>query len=180
MKHIIRKWFWAWDFDKEEKWLNEMSSKGLHLTGVSFCRYVFEEGNPGEYAYRLELLDNMPSHVQSIQYIKFLEDTGVEEIGSLLRWVYFRKKVEFGSFDLYSDIDSRIKHLNRILLLIIPLLIMELCIGLNNVLLYSNHGLGGALYGGLLCLVVAALMAYGSLKIWFKKSKLKKERLLHE
>ncbi len=41
MKHIIHKWFWAWDFDKEEKWLNEMSAKGLNLTGVSFCRYVF-------------------------------------------------------------------------------------------------------------------------------------------
>ncbi|MBQ2899558.1 MAG: DUF2812 domain-containing protein, partial [Oscillospiraceae bacterium] len=31
MKKVIKKMFWAWDFEKEEKWLNEMSAKGLAL-----------------------------------------------------------------------------------------------------------------------------------------------------
>ncbi len=26
MRKTIRKWFWAWDTDKEEKWLNEMAA----------------------------------------------------------------------------------------------------------------------------------------------------------
>ncbi len=29
--------FLVWDFDKEEKWLNEMAAKGLALTSVGFC-----------------------------------------------------------------------------------------------------------------------------------------------
>ena len=24
----MRKWFWVWDFEKEEEWLNEMALKG--------------------------------------------------------------------------------------------------------------------------------------------------------
>lgn len=60
MRTVIHKWFWAWDFDKEEKWLNEMAAKGLALNSVGFCKYGFDECLPGEYNVRLELLDNMP------------------------------------------------------------------------------------------------------------------------
>ena len=48
MKKTVHKLFWAWEFDREEKWLNDMSAKGLQLTDVGFCRYVFETGTPGE------------------------------------------------------------------------------------------------------------------------------------
>ena len=54
MKRIIYRWYWAWDFDKEEKWLNGMAAKGLCLVSVSFCRYVFEDCEPGEYNIRLQ------------------------------------------------------------------------------------------------------------------------------
>ena len=52
MRTIIRKWFWAWDFDKEEAWLNEMASEGLALVSVGWCRYEFEPCEPGEYIVR--------------------------------------------------------------------------------------------------------------------------------
>lgn len=42
MRQTIRKLFWVWDFDKEEKWLNEMAAKGLSLVAVGFCKYEFE------------------------------------------------------------------------------------------------------------------------------------------
>ena len=118
MKHVIHKLFWAWEFDKEEKWLNEMSAKGLQLSDVGLFRYVFKEGLPGEYVYRLEMLKHWPRHPESAQYIRFIEEMRAEHIGSLMSWVYFRKKAEDGGFDLFSDIDSRIRHLNRILALI--------------------------------------------------------------
>jgi len=25
---VINKWFWVWDFDKEEQWLNTMAESG--------------------------------------------------------------------------------------------------------------------------------------------------------
>lgn len=114
MKQVIHKVYFIWEFEEEEKWLNEMAAKGLHLTDVGLCRYVFEEGEPGAYRHRLEMLEHWPNHPESRKYIEFMEETGAEYVGSLKNWVYFRKRREEGPFDLYSDIDSRIKHMTRI------------------------------------------------------------------
>jgi hypothetical protein len=62
MRHNIVKVFPVWDFDREERWLNEMSQKGLALIAVGYCNYTFEDCGPGEYTVRLELLDNLPAH----------------------------------------------------------------------------------------------------------------------
>lgn len=112
MEHIVRKIYY--DYEKEENWLNEMSAKGLALTGYSWCKYVFTETANNEYTYRLELLENSPKHADSIAYIKFLEETGVEYVAKYLRWVYLRKKSSEGAFNIYSDIESKINHYNRI------------------------------------------------------------------
>ena len=73
MRHTIYKWFWAWDFEKEEKWLNKMSSIGLQLVGVGFRRYVFDDGIQGEFSYRMEMLGRFSTNPESISYIHFLE-----------------------------------------------------------------------------------------------------------
>ena len=69
MRKTIRKWFWAWDFDKEEHWLNEMAARGLSLVSVGWCRYEFEDCVPGEYSVRLELLKEKPMHPESVKYM---------------------------------------------------------------------------------------------------------------
>ena len=74
MRKTVRKWFWVWDFDKEEQWLNEMAAQGLVLVDVGWCKYVFEDSVPGEYQVRLELLENQPSHEESQKYIRFIHD----------------------------------------------------------------------------------------------------------
>ena len=43
MKKVIYKLFFAWNFEKEEQWLNEMASKGLVLTYAGLGKYEFEE-----------------------------------------------------------------------------------------------------------------------------------------
>jgi len=180
MKKTIRKLFWAWRFEEEENWLNEMSAAGLQLCGVGFCTYHFEEGTPDEYTYRLEMLDKRPSHAKSVQYIHFLEETGAEHICSLLRWVYFRKKSDGGAFDLFSDIDSRISHLNRILLLTGILSAGNLVNSLNMLLMWLRLDTLTNLIAAILCFTVSALLGYGLICTFLKKSKLKKEKLLRE
>ena len=181
MGRTVRKFFWVWDFDKEEKWLNEMSEKGLQLVSVGFCKYVFDEGAPGEYDVRLELLENWPMHPESTRYIKFIEDTGAEYLGSVMRWAYFRKKKTEGGFDLFSDIDSRIKHLNRILVLLGLIGGLELYAGsANDLLYYFRSGLTVHLFSSIFCLLLGVLIAYGFVRICRKLNRLKKERILHE
>ena len=180
MRRTVWKWFWAWNYDKEEKWLNDMSAIGLQLCGVGFCKYVFDEGAPDEYTYRLEFLNNHPYSAESLRYIKFLEETGVEYIGSIFRWVYFRKKADDAEFDIYSDIDSRIKHLNRLLLLIGIIGGMNIVIGASNISRILIPGFETLGTIGIINLTLGAICAYGFLRIFLKYRKLKKEKLLRE
>ena len=37
----VFRWWWEWDFDKEEQWLNQMAQSGWLLDKVGFCIYRF-------------------------------------------------------------------------------------------------------------------------------------------
>ncbi len=170
-RRVIRKWFWVWEFDKEEVWLNEMARRGWILDGVGFCKYTFVESEKGEYAVRLEMLENAPSSVEGQDYIDFVEETGAEYIGNVMKWVYFRQKAVNGEFDLFSDIASRTKHLDKIMR--VPAII-----GAANLLI----GIGNLRFGGLgwINIACAALLGYACWQLHKKKEKLQKDRTLHE
>lgn len=133
MKHIIHKPYF--NPENEEAWLNKLAAKGLSMTDYSWCRYVFEDTKPGEYVYRIDLLDHLPTHPQSRKYLQFLEETGIEFVASYLRWVYFRKKADSGPFLLYSDIPSKIARYKRLRAFYIWMGIAELCIGTSNLVI---------------------------------------------
>ena len=107
-RKTVRKWFWVWDFEKEEDWLNEMALNGWVLDDIGWCTYHFVRCEPGEYSVRLEM------HPHDEEYVGFMKETGAEYLGRMVAWIYFRKKTADGPFDLFSDIDSRISHLNKI------------------------------------------------------------------
>ena len=108
---VVRKFFM--DCDKEEAWLNEMSDKGLALIGGAGSKYVFENSSPGEYIYRIVWLEHDPNHPASLEYLQFLKGTDIEHITSDINWVYLRKRSASGAFEVYSDIDSKIKHYRK-------------------------------------------------------------------
>ena len=179
MRKTVRKWFWVWDFDKEEQWLNEMAAQGLVLVDVGWCKYVFEDSVPGEYQVRLELLENQPSHEESQKYIRFIEDTGAEQVGAFLRWVYFHKKTADGPFDLFSDLQSRIKHIKRIIALILPLSCANLCIGMSNLgnAISSDIWIGKV---GYVNLVIGVLGCAGAQRLAKKRKRLEAEAQIFE
>ncbi len=162
----IHKWYWVWDFDREERWLNEMAMSGWALCGVGFCKYVFEKCEPGEYIIREEL------HMRDEGYVDFMKETGAEYIGRLFTWVFFRKKSEKGAFDLFSDIDSKIAHLDRIGKMLSTVGAANLLIGTVNTI-----NLAGIGWINLLC---ATLLMYGLGRIHGKKEALERDRILRE
>jgi len=187
MIHVVWKAFW--DYEKEEKWLNEMSAKGMALTGYSWCRYVFEETEHNQYAYRIELLENMPNHLESVAYIKFLEESGVECVATYTRWIYLRKKTSEGSFEIYTDIDSRIKHYKRIYATWNSLMFVEFTGGLANLIigivnLSIGENLGNFSYGNIaigLSVISLGLIFYRlGLPIRRKIKKLEQEKTIRE
>lgn len=179
MRRIIHKWFWVWNFDKEEQWLNEMAAKGLCLVSTGFCKYEFEDCLPGEYQILMQLLDKLPHHPESQKYIEFLEDTGAEQVGSFTRWVFFRKKASLGDFNLFSDNASRVKYLTSMLSFITLVVALNLLIGLENLAIAMLTGFPGN-YLGFINLAIGLFGLPGTIKLWKKRNRIKKESQLFE
>lgn len=179
-------WKFFWNSDKEEKWLDEMSARGLGLISYSWGRYEFEEIVRGKYQYRIELLNRLPSDPTSIAYLKFLEETGVDCVGSQMRWVYLRKKTSDGAFDLFSDLDSKLKHYTRIAQLWAFITAGNLIAFLLNLTLiikwYINYEtlvgttLACAIASGIISICMCTLM----ITFLKKTKKLKREKIIHE
>lgn len=180
MRHTVYRLFWAWDFDKEEQWLNEMSAKGFQLVSVSLGKYVFEDGEKGRFQYKIELLDYMPSNSISQAYIRFIEDTGAEHVGTIFRWVYFRKEVSEGTFEIYSDIKSRIKHYNRIRIIILAVLPINVISIFTNFINYLNTGLTGLLIFVFLSSLLSLMLGIGIYKVSSKINRLKEDMAIME
>ena len=166
-RKIVKKWVWVWDFDKEEQWLNSMAQQGWVLERVGFCRYEFVRCEPGEYIVRLE----MREHDEG--YLSFMSDTGAEYVGRVVKWIYFRRKAEFGPFDIFSDLDSRLEHLKRISSTLRVVGIANLVIGLAN-------SLNPVVNMGWINLLCATLLMYALGRIEGKEESLERERLLME
>ena len=180
MRKVIRKWFWAWEFDKEEAWLNDMAAKGKVLVAVRYMTYEFEDCTPGEYAVRLEMLENAPDTAEGLAYIDFVESIGVEYVGRVMKWVYFRKKTADGPFELHGDNATRIRRLKGIQRLLLPLAIVNAGMAVYNFCV----GIGLASPMNVVCslcsVAVAVLLGVGMTKLNDKKLQLEKEAQLFE
>ena len=160
------RWIWVWDFEKEERWLNEMAMNGWVLESVGLATYHFVRCEPGEYVIRLEMHPSEPG------YREFMEETGAEYISRMFGWVYWRRKAEMGPFDLFSDIDSRIGHLEKIGRMLSIIGFANLLIGCVNTFSPGRFGIVN-----LLC---ATLLMYALGRIHGKKESLERERELRE
>lgn len=179
MRKTIRRLWFIWDFDKEEKWLNEMAAKGLCLVSVGFCKYEFEDCLPGEYKICLQLLEKCPRNPEMQKYMEFMEETGAEHVGSFTRWVYFRRKASEGDFQLFSDNASRVKYLTSMLGFITLIVALNLLIGIENLALAVSLGFVGN-YAGFLNLVIGLFGLPGTIKLWKKRNRMKKDSQIFE
>jgi len=173
MKHIVRKLYW--NYEKEEKWLNEMCAKGMALTDYSWCRYVFEDCKSGEYVYRIELLENWANHHESKKYIEFLEESGIEHVASYMRWIYLRRKANEGEFNLFSDAESKIKHYRKVSSFWITIGIFELSIGSANIGIGISQSSNMNLYSGAFLFLIGFALLGLSWRLIKKIRELKKQ-----
>lgn len=180
MRHNVWKTFASWNYDKEENWLNDMSSRGLQLVNPGIGRYTFEEGVPGAYQYRIEYLDKWPRNPESAAYIRFMEESGIEHVGSIKNWVYFRKKTSDGPFDLFNDIDSRIRHIKKIFRLMVCLLPILLYCTVYEILLSISAGSVLLYSASVFVSAVFLFILSGTIKLGLRIRTLKKERRIRE
>ena len=188
MKSYLRKVFY--DYEKEEAWLNSMAAKGMAMTDYTWLRYTFEDCTPGEYIYRIEYIEHKANHPETHRYIRFMEESGVEHITTfqtgLWTWVYFRKRAADGPFEIYSDMESRIKHYRRISNVWLAVGFAQVFLSFGQMPGVLSYIRGENQYGlvslavSMLVLLAAGLF-FGLWRRYAKKIKrLKREREIHE
>ena len=166
----VRKWFWLWEFEEEERWLNQMADSGWALEKVGFAVFYFRPYQPGEYIIRTEMRDKDEA------YVGFVKETGAEYVGRMAKWIYFRRKTELGDFRLFSDLESQIGHLGKMAKTMKGVGLANLIIGLAN---SFNPALAGIPIGWI-NLTVATLCMYCYGRIQGKMDAMEKERTLME
>ena len=110
----------VWNFftiaqwEEEEQWLNEMARNGYNLIGVKcFVRYIFEQGTPGEYIYKLDLPDNLEHGMDGKAYCNFLAECGIDVVCKQKQWLFLRKKAADGPFNEQGDMFAKLKMTNK-------------------------------------------------------------------
>lgn len=128
LKHFH--WFWAWEDEKKEAWLREQAQKGWHFKSVSLPgNYIFEQGEPKDYVYRL---DYFTEHKDKVNYLQLFQDAGREYMGEMSVWQYFRKESVNGEApEIYSDNETKSRKYQRILLFLV-ILMPAFVVNLNN------------------------------------------------
>ena len=145
-----------WDFEREERWLNEQAALGWHLVRYSLGGYRFEQGEPGAFIYRIELLPAGRGSAASRDYLSLLAESGIEMVSTYMRWVYLRRPAALGAFELFTDLESRIGHYRRVVGFLSVILAALACSAA--ALIVTSGRSGGVVLDLSLVLVVVALV----------------------
>jgi hypothetical protein len=165
------KWFWAWEDEKEEAWLEAMSQSGWHLFNPGLpCVYHFIQGEPRDYSYRLDFRTGSRKSLQ--EYLQICRDAGWEMLGRMSSWYYFRKEYRGGvKPEFFSDKDSKVQKYRRQLIF----LVIFLPIMINGMLSLSRTDNSGFLSAVRIFYVLILLFfSYAIIRLLLRIKKLKK------
>jgi len=123
----VFKWWWAWDYEKIEDWLEKMESGGLRLVQTSFKGTYFhlEKCVPTKARYCIDFQTKLTP-----DYMTIINDDGwrLYQIG--MGWYILRKEYQDERPNLYTDFEALIARNKFLLRLIIfGTLIEILCFG---------------------------------------------------
>ena len=121
------KWWWAWNYEEIENWLESMEHSGLRLVTIRFkgVLFYFENCTPTKARYCVDYQNKLTP-----EYMTIISDAGwtLNQIG--LGWYILRKEYENERPELYTDFDALIGRNKKLLgIMICGLLIEFICLG---------------------------------------------------
>jgi len=88
-----------WDFGKNESWFSDMALKGMHLQSIGSWFVVFEKGEPKKTRYRIEILEEGPSHEQ----VELYKEYGWDLVADKQIFCVFSSPEELNAPELQTD-----------------------------------------------------------------------------
>jgi hypothetical protein len=113
--------FWAWEDDRQERWLTDMARRGWHLRRAALMRFTFDRGEPSDVVYKLDY--TILKGGERDEYLGLFRAAGWEHVGEVANWHFFRTLAAAGADpDIFSDDESRAAKYKRLLVLLVALL----------------------------------------------------------
>lgn len=126
-------WWWGWNPENIENWLEAMDKKGWNLFKVDFnyIRFKFEKGESRKIRYCIDYQINVQDN-----YFELFKEDNWELIGhKATPWYIWRKSYEDERPNIYTDTKSLIERNNRLIktmIIIIPVMIAPLNFAFKN------------------------------------------------
>lgn len=111
----VTKWWWGWNPEKIEDWLEKMEVEGWHLyniTGLAI-RFHFVKEDPKKVRYCADYQSTIGPEYKAI-----FQDTGWELVYSSMGWYIWRMEYADVRPDIYTDIDSMLDRNKRLITLL--------------------------------------------------------------
>ncbi len=184
----VYKFFFIWELDKEEAWINDMASHGYSLVSAGRLSFDFEETEPGQYKYKTLFLKGNYYSKKNMDFFSFLDDVGIK-VTSYINYpgtccVYTRAVAEDypDGINIYSDIDSKITYEWTKLWYMLFCAVVITLGGLLNLAVAMNRSSVWPLNFGtaLVCFGLAIVCTIQFIMSIVKIRKFKKERAIHE
>lgn len=154
----MKKFKLYWDKDKEQNWINEMVQEGWTLTKYFLGIYTFEECEPGEYIYQIDLMGSTKEEWNNFK--EFVEDAGIEVVTQWYRWIFLRKKASDGEFEMYTDNESKACQYKRIRNFFAGAMGVEIICFFNSIVRVLDTG--SAVYWGFTLLILLFAIILGN------------------
>ncbi|MGE5454090.1 MAG: DUF2812 domain-containing protein [Methylocystaceae bacterium] len=118
-KKIAYKWWWGWEPDALENWLEEMELKGWRLNSASLggIRFEFIRGEPRRMRYGVDYQERVET-----EYYNLYSDLGWKLAYSWGPWYIWAMAYQDERPQIYTDLTSRMELNNRLRGLMISLM----------------------------------------------------------
>ena len=155
MKEVktVWRWWWGWNTEKIENWLEEMENDGWNLTKVDLfqIRFSFKKGKARKMRYCWDY-PSMPGE----NYFEIFKEDGWESMDNKMGpWFIWRKSYEDERPCIYTDTRSLIEKNNRQIRTVIFGVFVTLCI--ISILLIGNFVLAKLISA----LLIMSIVLYG-------------------
>jgi len=172
----VFKIIFAWQDDREEKWLEQQAAAGWHLQEVAPFVYTFRRGELARVIYRLDYKLTIDKDYQ--EYREIFQSCGWELVTTMANWHYYRVSADNEAVpEIYSNNHSRAQKYRRLLTVIIPAFVIFFVVlspTKNRSLFTAGSGWLGTVYGiaGILQTIILLFFVYAIVKIVLKIRKL--------
>lgn len=119
-KKTVIKAIFAWEDEKEEKWLEQMAAEGWKLVSVAPYVYHFERSQPEKVVFRLDYKHMIDKDYQ--EYLTLFKDAGWELFATFSNWHYFKINPENQETpEIYNSGKAKAQKYRRLITGLVPL-----------------------------------------------------------